>query len=250
MKSYCLFHPYSPAQLLPVKFNLKEEFLHIVVHANLKEDPKVTGSAHALFVKGFYIKEPRKLNLTPTYNHSIITIGGNTDVELSWSAKDLLSARRVDINERGVPSQVSYQVEALKRQPFYDKITVILPATGQTEEIEVIYDTGERKEPSSSGVTTLAAIITCIVVPIATIALFVKLLEKKPTRQTPSRHLPPAPAPAAGSPATMPDPASPANGELSPRTPQPFMEYVRRTIDDTPYYKRDARRRFNPQNTY
>lgn len=48
-------------QLLPVKLNPKEGFLHIVVHANLKEDPKVIGSAHALFVKGFYIKEPGKV---------------------------------------------------------------------------------------------------------------------------------------------------------------------------------------------
>lgn len=233
---------------MPVKLNLKEGFLHIVVHANLKEDPKVTGSAHALFVKGFYIKEPRKLNLTPSCNHSIITIGGNTDVELFWNAKDLLSASRVDTNGRGVPSQISYQVEALKRQSFYDKITIILPATGQTEEIEVIYDTGERREPSTSGLTTLAAIVTCIVVPIATIALFMKLLEKKPIREAPPRHATPAPASAPA--AAMADPASPATGELSPRTPQPFMEYVRRTIDDTPYYKRDARRRFNPQNTY
>uniref|UniRef100_A0A0E0B6Q8 BIG2 domain-containing protein n=1 Tax=Oryza glumipatula TaxID=40148 RepID=A0A0E0B6Q8_9ORYZ len=247
-KSYCLFHPYSPAQLLPVKLNPKEGFLHIVVHANLKEDPKVTGSAHALFVKGFYIKEPRKLNLTPSCNHSIITIGGNTDVELFWNAKDLLSASRVDTNGRGVPSQISYQVEALKRQSFYDKITIILPATGQSEEIEVIYDTGERRETSTSGLTTLAAIVTCIVVPIATIALFMKLLEKKPIREAPPRHATPAPASAPA--AAMTDPASPATGELSPRTPQPFMEYVRRTIDDTPYYKRDARRRFNPQNTY
>ena len=47
--------------MLPVKLNLKEGFLHILVRANLKEDPKVTGSAHALFVTGFYIKEPGKV---------------------------------------------------------------------------------------------------------------------------------------------------------------------------------------------
>lgn len=38
--------------------------------------------------------------------------------------------------------------------------------------------------------------------------------------------------------------------ELSPRTPQPFIDYVRRTIDETPYYKREPRRRVNPQNTF
>jgi hypothetical protein len=44
-----------------LNLNQKEGFLHILVRANLKEDPKVTGSAHALFVKGFYIKEPGKV---------------------------------------------------------------------------------------------------------------------------------------------------------------------------------------------
>lgn len=37
--------------------------------------------------------------------------------------------------------------------------------------------------------------------------------------------------------------------EESPRTPSPFMEYVKRTVDETPYYRREGRRRFNPQNT-
>ncbi|KAE8771234.1 hypothetical protein D1007_56923 [Hordeum vulgare] len=246
-KSYCVFHPYSPAQLLPVKSNPKDGFLHISVRANLKEDSMVTGSAHALFVKGFYIKEPGKLNLTPSCNHSIITIGGNTDAELFWSAKDLMSVTIVDTNENiGGPSQVVYRVEALKRQPFVDKVTIILPATGQTEELEVNYVTGDKTEPSSSGLITLGLFIACIIVPAVIFWPIMKLLEKL-TRRAPPRHA--APAPAAG-PAMAPDPASPAIGEFSPRTPQPFMEYVRKTVDDTPYYKRDARRRFNPQNTY
>ncbi|ONM20896.1 Nuclear pore complex protein GP210 [Zea mays] len=252
-KSYCLFHPYSPAQLLPVKLDPNEGTLHILVRANLKEDPKVTGSAHALFVKGFYIKEPGKLNLTPSCNHSVITIDGNTDIELFWNAKDLLRVSRVDTNENnGVLSRVVYRVEALKRLSFSDKVTIVLPATGQTEEVEVSYDTGEEAEsPSSWGLTTTAVMLTCIIVTIVTVALFIKLLQR-PIRQAPSGSMTastPARAPAAD-PAAMADPASPANGQFSPRTPQPFMEYVRRTIDDTPYYKRDARRRFNPQNTY
>lgn len=37
--------------------------------------------------------------------------------------------------------------------------------------------------------------------------------------------------------------------EESPRTPSPFMEYVKRTVDETPYYRREGRRRFNLQNT-
>lgn len=249
-QSYCLFHPYSPAQLQLVKSNPKEGFLHILIRANLKEDPMVTGSAHALFIKGFYIKEPGKLNLTPSCNHSIITIIGNTDVELFWNAKDLLRVSRVDTNDenKGVPSRVFYQVDVLKRQSFSDKVTIVLPATGQTEEVKISYDPGEKAEPSSSwGITPFAVILTCIIVPVATVALFMKSLER-PTRQAPSRNM--ATSTPAASPAVVANPLSPAIGEFSPHTPQPFMEYVRRTIDDTPYYKRDARRRFNPQNTY
>uniref|UniRef100_A0A453LPN8 Nuclear pore complex protein GP210 C-terminal Ig-like domain-containing protein n=1 Tax=Aegilops tauschii subsp. strangulata TaxID=200361 RepID=A0A453LPN8_AEGTS len=48
-----------------------------------------------------------------------------------WSAKDLMSVSLVDTNENiGGPSQIVYRVEALKRQPFADKVTIILPATG------------------------------------------------------------------------------------------------------------------------
>jgi nuclear pore complex protein Nup210 len=174
------------------------------------------------------------------------------DVELFWNAKDLLSVSRVDTNEnKGVPSRIVYRVEVLKRQPFSDKVTIVLPATGQTEEVEISYDTGEEAEPSSSwGPTTFVVILTCIIVLVVTV-VFMKSLER-PSRRAPPWNAAastPVRAPAA-SPAPMADPASPANGQLSPRTPQPFMEYVRRTIDDTPYYKRDSRRRFNPQNTY
>ncbi|CAM0953281.1 unnamed protein product [Alopecurus aequalis] len=111
----------------------------------------------------------------------------------------------------------------------------------QTEEVKVDHATGDRTEPSSSsGLTTFAVILSCIAIPAATLAIFMKLLER-PARRAPPRHT--GPAPAAAGPAAVLDPAS-------PRTPQPFMEYVRKTVDDTPYYKRDGRRRFNPQNTY
>lgn len=81
-----------------------------------------------------------QLNLTPSCNHSIITIGGNTgmrkftikltllgltcaptdsqvtvcpilDVELFWNAKDLLSVNLVDTNEnKGAPNRIIYRV--------------------------------------------------------------------------------------------------------------------------------------------
>jgi len=50
---------------------------------------------------------------------------------------------------------------------------------------------------------------------------------------------------------TTPDRSNPSVvNDTSPRTPQPFVDYVRRTIDETPYYKREGRRRVNPQNTF
>uniref|UniRef100_A0ACD5XVX7 Uncharacterized protein n=1 Tax=Avena sativa TaxID=4498 RepID=A0ACD5XVX7_AVESA len=113
---------------------------------------------------------------------------------------------------------------------------------GQTEKVEVGYAKRDKTEPSLSSLslTTLAIILLCVAVPAATIAILMKLLER-PVRQVPPHHAAPSSA-AAGLAAAL-DPAS-------PRTPQPFMEYVRRTVDDTPYYNRGARRRFNPQNTY
>ncbi|CAN1272935.1 Nuclear pore complex protein GP210 [Linum perenne] len=55
----------------------------------------------------------------------------------------------------------------------------------------------------------------------------------------------------AGAGAGTPDRGTPSGlTEHSPRTPQPYIEYVRRTIDETPFYRRDGRRRFNTQNTY
>lgn len=61
-----------------------------------------------------------------------------------------------------------------------------------------------------------------------------------------------APAtPSTAGPATPERTSSPAAvSEQSPRTPQPFIDYVRRTIDETPYYRREPRRRVNPQNTF
>ena len=59
-----------------------------------------------------------------------------------------------------------------------------------------------------------------------------------------------AATPSIVAPAT-PERSSPAvKNEMSPRTPQPFVDYVRRTIDETPYYRREGRRRVNSQNTF
>ena len=119
--------------------------------------------------------------------------------------------------------------------------------TGQKVEIDVNYEPeGKGASKSSINITLLASVLGCFALLILTVAIFIYVLDR-PRRSQP---LVAPPTPSFAAPAT-PDRGSPAAlSDQSPRTPQPFMEYVRRTIDETPYYRRDGRRRFNPQNTY
>lgn len=115
-------------------------------------------------------------------------------------------------------------------------------------EIDVNYEPGESgaSKMMINSTTFWAAILGCLALLILTLVTFIRLLDRPDRSQT---SIPPA-TPSIAVPVT-PDRGSPTvSFDQSPRTPQPFMEYVRRTIDETPYYKRDARRRFNPQNTY
>ena len=88
-------------------------------------------------------------------------------------------------------------------------------------------------------------VILCFTVLILTVIFFIRFLDK-PVHTRPNANLHTQPV---ASPLT-PERTSPAENEGSPRTPQPFIDYVRRTIDETPYYRRERRRRFDPQNTY
>lgn len=96
-----------------------------------------------------------------------------------------------------------------------------------------------------------SAIGMCAVVLVATVIIFMKILNRP--RQRP--YMPPPVA--AGSPIGRRDhniaspPPATDSVQSSPHTPpRPFVEYVRRTIDETPYYRRNGRRRFDPQYTY
>ncbi|XP_072999237.1 nuclear pore complex protein GP210 [Typha latifolia] len=251
MKSYCLFFPYSPRQLqnlmstsnLKLKNSIgKEGFMYVSVTASLREAPEVMESAHALFIGGFSISI-RKLNLTPNTNRSLITVIGNTEIELFWSAKDLLLVQPLRRSGSGLTGYVEYQVEVLKRQPFTDKVCIVLPSTGQTAEVDVSYVVGENATPTRMSGITWPAILVCAIVLISTVLVFLRLLDK-PTRTTTSRQG----TPAVAVPMT-PERTSSGNSQSTPHTPPPLMEYVRRTLDETPYYKRD-RRRYNSQYTY
>lgn len=121
--------------------------------------------------------------------------------------------------------------------------------TGQRLEIDISYEP-ESEETALPSVpinkTLWASILGSILLLIFSIAIFLRFLDRPDRSQQTS-----APVTASIGAPTTPERSSPGvPNEMSPRTPQPFVDYVRRTIDETPYYKREGRRRVNPQNTF
>ncbi|KAH0462028.1 hypothetical protein IEQ34_009603 [Dendrobium chrysotoxum] len=247
----CLFFPYTPKHLQinfskskdlqSKEINNSEGFMYVTIIASLKEAPYVTGSAHAIFVGGFST-EIEQLNLSRSYNQSRITVTGNTDLEVYWNLKDILLVTSISKEGSGIGGFAEYDVKVLKSQSFKDKIIFVLPATGQKAEVDVTYENGTSGSSARASSITWSAVVICVIVLILTIFLFVKLLDR-PARPVTTR--PTAPSSSAVTGPSTPQPTSAlANSPFSPRTPQPFVEYVRRTIDETPYYKRDGRRSF------
>ena len=114
-------------------------------------------------------------------------------------------------------------------------------------EIDVNYEIGgsAASDMATNVIALWAGILGCLILLILTVAVFICYLDR-PDRSRSST----AASTTVAAPVT-PDRRSPVvvNGQ-SPRTPQPFIEYVRKTIDETPYYRREGRRRFDPQNTF
>ncbi|RYR07176.1 hypothetical protein Ahy_B05g074493 isoform E [Arachis hypogaea] len=232
--TYCLFFPYSPEHLVHSvpKLEGSRRDISLSIYASLRQHNSISGSASALFIGGFSVKEMGKnsmqLNLSPVSNRSSITILGNTDVEIQWHHQDLV------------------MVKVLKNKRFQDKIIVTLPATGQRVEIGVNYEPEETASSSGTFDKALIAILLGTLLLSTLIAWIFGFLDGRVRSQ--QTRAPATASSAAAAPIT-PERSSPAIvKEMSPRTPQPFVEYVRRTIDETPYYKRE-RRRVNPQNT-
>ncbi|KAF9625307.1 hypothetical protein IFM89_021246 [Coptis chinensis] len=190
-------------------------------------------------------KELIHLSLTPDSNTSVITVVGNTgrvkgvedfttqpkpgsDVEVHWKERDLLMVSPIHRKDFGIGGQAEYEVKALRAVRFKDKIIFVLPAAGQRVELDINYDPGF--EPSSSAYYGyLAAACVSFAALIVTLVLANRFIVT-------STSIPATPSIAGP---VTPDPTiSPTyNTEQSPRTPQPFIQYVRRTIDETPYYK-------------
>ncbi|XP_010528227.1 PREDICTED: nuclear pore complex protein GP210 [Tarenaya hassleriana] len=256
--SYCLFFPYSPEHLVHSMRTSRDMKPHvsISINASLTEASHVSGSASALLIGGFSLSGMGKLNLTPDANKTIISILGNTEVEIHWHNKNKLSISLINREEFGIGGRAHYEVKVLRSERFTDRISITLPATGQSVEMDVSYDTGEV--PSSSnkkdGNALMLKLLGSILVLIITVFILMRVIDK-PFITSRSGPLVPSTATATAT-ANTAGPATPERRnpaivyhEQSPRTPSPFVEYVRRTIDETPNYRRDGRRRFNPQNT-
>ncbi|RZR84653.1 hypothetical protein BHM03_00011513, partial [Ensete ventricosum] len=215
--------------------------------------------------------------------------GATQDVEISWNDKDLLSVNPLNIVSFGMVGISEYEVGDVAADIYITKWKTyeicikdyswiihcrsksseaknlkirfqlfFLPLVchpfiltklqySQRTEIDVTYEPEEATPASGVRNITWTAVLICAAVLIVTVVVFMRLLER-PDRSLLSRQAGPTSSAVAGAATT--DSISTGNFQSSPRTPQPFMEYVRRTIDETPYYNREGRRRFDPRYTY
>ncbi|KAE8021482.1 hypothetical protein FH972_007367 [Carpinus fangiana] len=251
--SYCLFFPYSPEHLvhsIPMSKDMRPD-ISVSINASLREANYVSGSASALFIGGFSVLEMGKnlmqLNLTPDSNKTIITILGNTDIEIHWHKHDLMMISPIYREESGIGGRAQYEIKVLRDKRFTDKIIITLPANGQRVYIDVDYEPIQKAAASGTTInkTLWASLVGCFSLLVLTVAIFICFLDR-PNRHQPSTALP---TPSTPAPATPDRRTAAVLNEQSPQTPKPFVDYVRRTIDETPYYRQEGRRRFNLQNT-
>ncbi|XP_057770260.1 nuclear pore complex protein GP210 [Salvia miltiorrhiza] len=246
----CLFFPHSPQHLVRSVSNTGDSPHQVLVsvRASLTEDNQISGSASALFVGGFTLETDEKnslhLNLTRDSNKSVVTITGNTNVELSWLHRNHLIVRPI---HGGDPAVAKYEISARGPARIQDQLVFSLPATGQRVAVSVSYDPDEREAAAKPANLTFWAGISALLFLLIFTVTFVICYLDRPDRSPPRVSFG---SPSIVAPAT-PERSSPAVvKEQSPRTPQPFIDYVRRTIDETPYYRQDFRRRSNPQHTF
>ncbi|KAM0958021.1 hypothetical protein EV1_023125 [Malus domestica] len=261
--SYCRFFPYSPehlVRLVPKSKDMKSD-ISVSIKASLRKADHVSGSASALFVGGFSIlemgKDSMQLKLTPDSNKTTITILGNTDVEIYRHERDSLHITPIHKEGSGIGGRAKYEVKMLGSKRFKDTIFITLPANGQSVEIDVNGDPGDKTASETTFdrplwlmvIAYIAIVLGCLVILGWMVACIICYWANELDRSRRSINAPATPSTAG--PATPERTSSPAAAsEQSPRTPQPFIDYVRRTIDETPYYRREPRRRVNPQNTF
>ncbi|KAK3033069.1 hypothetical protein RJ639_035695 [Escallonia herrerae] len=251
--SYCLFFPYPAEHFSPLPQDTRR-VMPVSISTFLKGANHISASVTAPLVGGFNILEMDddqdtfEMYLAPNYNWTLFTIVGNTDVEVNWQDHNQLLVTLVHLEDYGFGGYAQYKVAALKGTRFKDKVTITLRINGQKAELGVSYEPGkEEAKPTArtTNATLWGVVVASFALLILAVAVFIGYLDRAGRSQpTISPATPIVPAP------VTPDRSSSGAKDQSPRTPQPFIDYVRRTIDETPYYRQEARRRFNPQNTF
>ncbi|CAI9087870.1 OLC1v1022055C1 [Oldenlandia corymbosa var. corymbosa] len=266
-RPYCSFIPHSPEQLVQKAPDFADvnRGLTISLSASSLEENGVSGSASAIFIGGFSFlgkdehSRTLQLYMTPESRLRRITIVGNTDVEITWRHSDKLSvARAMRLKESNQGRRAVYEVEArLGAATFEDTVIVTLPATGQSLRLDVKFEANRRKVDSSLHFlrptfdfwfgSPVRVLILCLDFASMVYILVEAYKITKPSSlgnaATP-RRTPPAsstPTPSVSSFRRQDE----GSQSRSPSSPQPFLNYVRRTLDETPHF----RRRVNPQNT-
>lgn len=253
--TYCLFFPYSPEHLHRSIGNSKDlrRDISVTINASVRGANNVSGSASALFVGGFAILEmdqnSLQLNLTSKSDKSVITVVGNTDVVVDWQGRNQLLITLISRENHGVAGRAEYEVKVLSSERFKDKLVISLAANGQKVEIDVNYEPEKITGlPSSIHVSNWVVILVCSTILMSTLILFLCFLDR-PNRYQ-SNVAPTTPTVTAQPPVTPSRSSTSLVNEHSPQTPQAFIDYVRKTVDETPYYRKDPRRRFNAQHTF
>jgi hypothetical protein len=120
--------------------------------------------------------------------------------------------------------------------------------TDQREEVHVVYEAKKATSTLTEATISrkLGVFFSCAAL-IITVFLFWKCYDRPKSTPPPAHQAGPT------SSATVFVPATPARqiGTTVPPSPQsePFLDYVRRTVDETPY-KRSARLRYDVQKSY
>ncbi|XP_024536204.1 nuclear pore complex protein GP210 [Selaginella moellendorffii] len=277
---YCLFFPYAPEKL---SYNLHGELkskratsdrgdakgrIGMSVTAVLSRTPSVAGSADCTFAGGFSIIDtPSQLQLSVTSNKSRIAVVGTVGaIAVSWQRKDAVEVKRLTRTEEpGVCGHAVYEVLLLEEdKSFTDKLVFLLTTTGQREEISMAYDAGQFNVAALFQQIFTVAVITLVAI-VLPVFLCTKLLDlPRSLRSSPATPSPTRRRPLVAQ-VVQDDGASgvlvngavddtiqtPVQYRTYSRTPpQPYTEYVSRTIEQTPYYSRQGMRRTDPSKTY
>jgi hypothetical protein len=132
--------------------------------------------------------------------------------------------------------------------------------TGQRMEINVSYEPGKFSGSNISLEVIATTVIVSVVLLVLTIIIYLRLLDQpEPRGQTGinfgTEPAPEIPSVVEGTPRTPVVSSNnfhtPSPSQTLPRTPpQEYTQYIRKTMDDTPHFRRDRRKRFDPSYTY